>query len=380
MKMKCRGFLFAVWILFTILFMWPGPLSSRIKLVALPERGKTVIRLDNPRATLIQEERILTLQKGLNRVDFSWEGVRVDEDSIRLSVLSHPFKAVLLSVSYPPGEAALVWEIHSEDALEVTVRITYLLGDLDRIVAYKGLADKAETGMHLRSHMVIRNFSGQDFVNASLLLGEGLAFERSLAHGETQRLLFLEKDTVPMEKVWTFDARALPWDPEDLDMNVGIPVGYRIKNVKESGLGRSSLPTGKFRVFQADGQESTLFLGEDRIHEVPVGEEVKVSIGESRDIVVTQRKMKEEQINARRNKRNQVVLYDTDEVIKATIENFKDKPAQLTMVQHIPGQWDMESCNTEYEKRDAYTLVFEIALPARGMKELIMHYHRRNLR
>jgi len=57
----------------------------------------------------------------------------------------------------------------------------------------------------------------------------------------------------------------------------------------------------------------------------------------------------------------------------------------LTMIQHIPGQWDMASCNLEYKKKDAYTLEFEIKLPARtedgpAVTELNMHYHRRNLR
>jgi len=79
------------------------PAQARIKLVALPERADTVIRLDNPQATLIEEERVLTLQKGLNKIDFSWRGVNVDEDSIRLQVLSHPKKVKLLNVSYPPG-------------------------------------------------------------------------------------------------------------------------------------------------------------------------------------------------------------------------------------------------------------------------------------
>ena len=80
--------------------------QARIKLVALPERAATVIRLDNPRATLIEEERVLTLQKGLNKVDFSWKGVSIDVDSIRLAPLDHPDKVTLLNVSYPPAEAA----------------------------------------------------------------------------------------------------------------------------------------------------------------------------------------------------------------------------------------------------------------------------------
>ncbi|MBC8391555.1 MAG: hypothetical protein H8E17_03180 [Deltaproteobacteria bacterium] len=84
-------------------------------------------------------------------------------------------------------------------------------------------------------------------------------------------------------------------------------------------------------------------------------------------------------IHVRRNKKNAVVLYDLDERIEATIENFKDLPAVLTMVQHIPGQWDMHFCSLKYTLKDAYTLEFEIELPPKSRRRLIMHYHRRNL-
>ncbi len=50
------------------------------------------------------------------------------------------------------------------------------------------------------------------------------------------------------------------------------------------------------------------------------------------------------------------------------------------MIQHIPGQWDMEQCTLKYKRKDAYTLEFEIALPGHGKTELSMHYHRRNVR
>ena len=73
-----------------VLLSLSGIVQARIKLVALPERDATVIRLDNPQWTLIEEERVLTLQKGLNKVDFSWKGVSIDADSIRLKALDHP--------------------------------------------------------------------------------------------------------------------------------------------------------------------------------------------------------------------------------------------------------------------------------------------------
>jgi len=371
----------------TVALLLAGPIAqARIKLVALPERAATIIRLDNPNATLIEEERVLTLQQGLNKVDFSWKGVQIDEDSIRLEILDHPDGVNLLSVSYPPGEAALVWEISSGGDYAETVRISYLLSNIDRLITYKAVADKAETKVDLKSYVVLRNFSGEDFDKARILLDYGEAFEQGIDHEETKQVLFLKSPTVPIRKIWTFDAARLPWDPERLDnQNVGIPVSYRILNDATSGLGQFAMWGGKARLFQDDGRGSTIFLGEDNAPLVPVGEKMELYIGDSRDIVVTQRKMRDVQINLRKNDSDRVVLYDTDEIITAKIENFKDSPATLTMIQHIEGQWDMETCNLKYNRKDAGTLEFEIELPARtdagpAVQELTMHYHRRNVR
>ena len=106
-----------------VFLIFPSPSYARIKLVALPDRGTTTIRLDNPLATLIQEERILTLQKGINKVDFSWKGVHLDEDSIRMTVLSHPYKATLLGISYPPDESALVPDQRGQCAHRESIEI-----------------------------------------------------------------------------------------------------------------------------------------------------------------------------------------------------------------------------------------------------------------
>jgi len=370
---------------FLVLLCVAAGAQARIKLVALPERAATVIRLDNPNATLIEEERVLTLQKGLNKVDFSWKGVQIDEDSIRLVSLDHPSEVTLLSISYPPGEAALVWEISSAGDFAETVRISYLLSNIDRLITYKAVANKAETFVDLKSYLVLRNFSGEDFEKARVLLDYGEAFEQGIDHEETKQMLFLSEPNVPVRKIWTFDAANLPWDPEQLEnQNVGIPVSYEVANSDKGGLGKFALWGGKARLFQQDGHGSTIFLGEDHASLVPVGEKMELYIGDSRDIVVTQRKMRDAQIEIRKNNDGRIVLYDTDEIITAKIENFKDSPAVLTMIQHIPGQWDMEACNLKYVKKDASTLKFEIELPARtgkgpATKELTMHYHRRNI-
>ncbi|MHC4989260.1 MAG: hypothetical protein ACYTFX_12330 [Planctomycetota bacterium] len=286
--------------------------------MALPERDATIIRLDNPNATLIEEERILTLQKGLNKVDFSWKAVSIDPDSIRLTVLDHPEEVKLLNVSYPPGEPALVWEIASDGDYAETVRISYLLSNIDRLVTYKAIADKEETQLDLKSYLVLRNFSGEDFDKARVLLDYGDSFEQGIDHEETKRMLFLKAPEVPITKIWTWDAAALPWDPEKLEnQNIGIPVSYRIMNDTDSGLGEFALSGGKARLFQDDGSESTIFLGEDHTALVPVGQKTELYIGDSRDIVVTQRKMKDDKVDPIKNKKGHVILYNTDELITA---------------------------------------------------------------
>ncbi len=378
--------------IFSILFLCllATPALARIKLVALPERQATIIRLDNPDATLIEEERVLTLQKGINKVDFSWKSVSIDPDSIRLAIMDHPKGVKLLNVSYPPNEGALVWEIASEGDYAERVRISYLLQHIDRLITYKAVADEAETAVNLKSYVVLRNFSGEDFDLARIQLDYGEAFEQGIAHEETKQLLFLKVPKVPIQKVWTFDAALLPWDPEKLNnQNVGIPVSYRLINDEKSGLGKSALWGGKMRLFQADGQESTIFLGEDNTALVPVGQKTDLTLGDSRDIVVTQRRMKNERTNIRRNNNNDVVLYDTNERITAKIENFKDKPAVLTLIQHIQGQWKMGRCvisgeQAEYTKKDASTLVFEIQLApctadGPSVQELDMNFQRLNV-
>jgi hypothetical protein len=90
--------------------------------------------------------------------------------------------------------------------------------------------------------------------------------------------------------------------------------------------------------------------------------------------------MEDKQINIQRNNSGRIILYDTDEVITAKIENFKESPAVLTVIEHIPGQWEMKKCNMEYERKDAETIQFEIELGAHAKKELEMRYNRRNVK
>src|SRR5512133_2079965 len=106
-----------------------SPSFGRIKLITLPVRERVEIQLDNEAATLIEEERIVPLVKGENQVDFSWANTQIDPNTIVFRVLApadgKPNDIKVLSVSYPPNEAALVWAVAAGDSGPARVRISY---------------------------------------------------------------------------------------------------------------------------------------------------------------------------------------------------------------------------------------------------------------
>lgn len=355
------------------------PAWGRTKLAALPEREATFVRLDNAAATLVEEERVLTLLEGENLVDFSWRGVRIDPDSIRIAILSHPKEVTLLSVSYPPNEEALTWKLNTKKALEEKVRISYLLADIDRLVTWKAVADKEETKVDLEAFLVLRNFSGEDFTAATVTIDEGKGFTVPSSHEETRRIPLLSLKGVPITKTFTWDAAELPWEPKRLDTNVGIPVRYVVKNDAASGLGKAALWGGKVRVFQDDGRGGTIFLGEETVEPTYVNGKMEIRIGDSREVSVTQLKPTDRQVNHRPS-RVRVALYDTDEEIEATVESFKDKPVTVDLVEHVPGEWEMEKASLPYERKDMGTVIFHVEVPAKGKAQVKYLYHRRNVR
>src|SRR6266849_5578216 len=144
-------------LLFSLLSLVATPVEARVKLVALPERARVVVSLNNPDATLVEEERLITLQKGVNKVDFSWRGVNIDPTSSQVRMLTHPDAVTALNTSYPHNENALIWEISSPAAQEERVRISYLLSGLSRDVTYRAVAEPNEKAMTLRNYLRLHN-------------------------------------------------------------------------------------------------------------------------------------------------------------------------------------------------------------------------------
>ena len=346
-------------------FAVAGPAFARTKMVMLPDRDEVRVHLDNPGAILVEETRTVTLQKGTNKVDFSWRGVTVDKGSLQFEILGGE-KARLIAFAYPPNENAVVAEVYADEAMETKIRIAYLLSGVTMETSYHAVAEKDEKSLEFKSYVKITNASGEDFDESLVTVGYGTEYRKSFRHEESKKMLAAANDALPVRKKFLWDARRMPHDPSAQAETPGIPVYYIVENRKEKGLGEKPLLDGKMRVFQKDSVGTTAFLGEDWAKFTAVGDSMEVYIGDSRDISVRRKVMKQRDFNIRKNYSQSRVLHDREEVVRYEIENFKDKPVAITLRDYHSGYWEISEKTHPFERKDAETFEFTIDLPAKA--------------
>jgi len=322
--------------------------AARTKLVTLPDRAKMIVNLEHPDYSLLVEEREIALQQGANHIDFSWQGVAIDKNSIRLEILSHPGDGddatKMISVAFPPNEAALTWQLYSPAARAERIRVSYLLQGIGRSSHYEMTVNPEETESEFRQYFQVANGSGEDFDAAVLRTRQGEDWERSIETGETRRFLAIQNAALPLKKIYS--CSPAPFSDRGEDGEV-ISMVYEVKNDEASGLGEVKLDSGKTRVFSADPDGSTIFLGEDFLAETAVGEDVEIRLGTVKDIVLKRRIMSDKRENERRNRDDHVVLYDRVVHVRYEIENFKDKVSTVRVVEALPRDAELVEIDQE---------------------------------
>ena len=381
----------AVTAVMCVQFWIAPPAHARIKLITLPVRERVEVQLDNPNATLVEEERIVPLVKGTNQVDFSWANTRIDPNTIVFRVLGSagkkPLDVNVLSVSYPPNENALVWQVWSSGSGSARVRISYVLGGLTKSFHYRAVAANDEKTLTLMQYLRIRNLANEQYGSTGVWAGYGDRMLKPIGINETKQTLIHKTVGVPVTKTYTCD----PVRYEYLDRSqnkLRVPMHYVLTNDREHNLGNEALPYGKVRIFQDDGQGTVAFLGEDWNKFTPIDDQTRLYLGVAQDIVVKR--------TIDKNVTHRVAgnLYNHEVVIKYEIENFKDSPVVLDVsedISHIRGeirghtgrdvQWRLGGQTTfpggpDKEETTHERVLFHAPLPARnadGKAEKVVH-------
>jgi len=328
------SFLAATLVLLATLSTTPNQALARVKLITLPVRQRVEIQLDHPHATLVEEERIVPLVEGVNQVDFSWANTQIDPDTILFRVLpgkvgeGEPLEVNVLSVSYPPNENSLVWQVASSGSGSARVRISYLLGNLTKSFNYRAVATHDESTLVLSQYIRLQNFANEEFGSTGLWAGFGTHFLKAVGINETKQMLMEKYQKVPIKKTYTADTQLFGYLDRPKN-KLTIPMHYVLKNSKEHNLGKAPLQFGKVRIFQDDGRGSTAFIGEDWGKFTPLDDEMRLYVGTAQDVVVIRT------IEKNVTKRIAGNLFNREVIVKFEIENFKDRAITLDVAESI---------------------------------------------
>src|SRR6185503_5854923 len=162
--------------LFAAHVLMPPSAAARVNVVTLPGRDTVQLTIYNSAdLTLVKETRVLTVRKGLNRLEFSWANTLIDPTSLEIRPLTHADQIDLLDASFPPRvNNTLEWRFRSEYAGEVVVEIRYFTSGITWDAGYVAEASKDEKGMALMGSVRVTNRSGEDYENAQIRLVVGV--------------------------------------------------------------------------------------------------------------------------------------------------------------------------------------------------------------
>ena len=302
------------------------------------------------------------------------------------------------------SKPTLVWLLRNQTARPQRVEASYLTSGITWKADYVMVVNAADKLCDLTGWVTIDNKSGATYGNAALKLVAGDVNRAQDARRDQRMMELAAKAASPVVAsqdfksegffeyhLYTLDGRTTIKDNQTKQLSLmaanevpitkeliyygaqdyyrnayGAPVSnqkvavyFEVKNSKENRLGLP-LPKGKIRVYKADASGSQQFIGEDWIDHTPKDESVKIKMGNAFDLVGerTQKDFKKIGWN----------LYEVEWEI--ALRNHKSEPQTVTVIEPVPGDWQVLTSTHTYEKIQAHTLKYQIPVPKEGATKL----------
>jgi hypothetical protein len=153
-----------------------APLAlAAVDLVTIPRREGTQLTIYNSEdITMVREQRLLTVKRGVNRIQFTWANTLIDPTSIDFRILDHQDKVDLIDTTFPSGRNdALQWNIQSAMSGKIPVEIRYFTSGITWKADYVGIANQDESELRLTGYVRVFNNSGELYDNAETRLVVG---------------------------------------------------------------------------------------------------------------------------------------------------------------------------------------------------------------
>jgi hypothetical protein len=302
------------------------------------------------------------------------------------------------------AKPTLVWLLRSQATALQRVEASYLTGGITWKADYVMVLNPADDRSDLTGWVTIDNKSGATYQNAALKLVAGDVNRAQDRRRDGRMMEVAAKASAPADAarefaaegffeyhLYTLDGRTTIKDSQTKQLSLmaaaGVPVDkqliyygaadyYRnaygmpisnqkvavyleVKNSKDNRLG-IPLPKGKVRVYKADGSGSQQFIGEDWIDHTPKDERVKIKMGNAFDVVGERIQRDFRKLGGS--------LYEVE--WEVSLRNHKKEAQTVTVIEPVPGDWQVLHSTHAFEKVEAHTLRYRIPVPAEGSAKL----------
>ncbi|MCE9591380.1 MAG: hypothetical protein K8S99_12740 [Planctomycetes bacterium] len=149
--------------------------AKNIDLSTVPNRATVQLTIYNSEdLTLVRETRVVSFNKGVNPLQFSWANTLIDPTSVELRFVSTPDKLELVDTTFPHDKPQMLyWNVQSEIDGDATIEISYFTSGISWRADYVGIASADETTMKLENFVRVINRSGEDYEEAQVRLVVG---------------------------------------------------------------------------------------------------------------------------------------------------------------------------------------------------------------
>jgi len=297
----------------------------------------------------------------------------------------------------------LVWTLDNRGADAQRVEASYLASSMNWNADYVLTVGRDEKSADLDGWVTLTNNSGAAYNNARLQLVAGqlhrtqppmsakamagalnavadearqqfaqeafseyhlytLGRRTSIQNNESKQISLLNATSVPVEKYLLVEGQPYYYrTPQGIGNAIpqSVQVYYRFKNEDKAGLGMP-LPAGTIRVYEADSQGGTQFIGEDNISHTPKDETLRVHVGDAFDVVCERKQMDYKRLASN--------LYELE--YQVSLRNHKAGPVTVEVREPVGGDWEVVNSNYKPAKLDSTTIGFTIPVEKDGAATL----------
>jgi hypothetical protein len=204
-----------------------------------------------------------------------------------------------------------------------------------------------------------RDFKSEGFFEYHLYTLDG---RTTIKDNQTKQLTLMAASEVPVAR------RLIYYGAQDYyRTSYGVPMSSQkvgvyldLENSRENRLG-VPLPRGKIRVYKADASGSQQFIGEDWIDHTPKDEKVRIKMGDAFDVVGARTQKEWRKIGGN--------VYEVEWEI--SLRNHKKEDQTVTVIEPVPGDWQVLTSTHTWEKPEAHTLKFSIPVAKEGASKLV---------